>query len=137
MDILDWLNAAQAYIRGTASGDIPWHEETVDEMNRRLLKRPLGKPGIQNNQYDRAKNWSGGYDWAMKSGHTADEISDLGLAYQKLQSLWHGTPMVNEYQDYQQNMEGALAAIRDREQNRLKSLEEILMEAEKYATQTR
>ena len=132
MSLLDWLNAAKAYMLGTFSGAVPYHEETVNEMNRRLLERKLGKPGIQNNPYDRAKNWSGGYDWAQKSGHDYDDIRDLGLAYQKLQQWKHGTPMANEMQDYRQNMMGALSALKDREQKKSRSMDEILAEAEKY-----
>ena len=129
--IYDLLNAAQTYIRATLSGNVPYHEENVRELNKRLLQRPLGKPGIQNNPYDRAKNWSGGYDFALK-GYTLDEIRDLGLAYQLYQD---SNNRMDEIQDFHQNMAGALAAIRDMKAGKPKTMEEILIEAEKYGLQ--
>lgn len=126
--IWDLLNATQAYIRGTVAGDVPWHEENVREMNSRLLKRPLGKPGIQNNPYDRAKNWAGGYDWALK-GYTQDEIRDLALAYQLSQP---SNNRMNELGDFHQNMAGALTALRDMREGKPKTMDQILIEAEKY-----
>lgn len=130
----DWIDAINLYNKEILSGNVGRHTTTVDRMNEQLLARPLGKEGIQNNPYDRAKNWSGGYDWASRSGHSLEDIRKLGLAYQRKQSIFGNR--ANELQDFQQNMEGALAALRDRRTNQLKSVSDILRAAEEYGLLT-
>ena len=131
MDFRTLLNAVKEFIWNTSSGAIPGHEEMVARYNDALLKQPLGKPGIQNNPYDRAKNYSGGYDWGYRVGDLKN-VHDLGLAYQ----LWEDSDnRMNEINDLHQNMIGAAEGVKDKKLGKRKSFEEVLELSKKYGLQ--
>ena len=110
------------------------HSAAVDAYNKELLKRPLGKEAIQNNPYDRAKNFSGGYDWGYRTGDERG-ARNMGLFYQKGDALFSRNPE-EEMQDFEQNLAGIRAGIKARNEKREFSMEDVLRQAEEYGLLT-
>lgn len=111
------------------------HYSATEAYNKELLhNRRLGKEGIQNNPYDRAKNFSGGYDFGFRV-NDEDTARDLALIYQKSNALFGGNK-VDEMQDFQQNLAGIRAGIEARRKEELFNMDAVLKKAQEYGLLT-